>query len=120
VDPEEHEGAESLSGLDRETALSRVGGDADLLKEIAIIFLDDSPKALAEIRSAISLGDHKVVERAAHGIKGAVANFGAGAAVDAALHLEQIGRAQDLKDAGQALATLERALEALRAELLTL
>ena len=38
--------------LDRATALARVGGDLDLLKEIAGLFLDEYPRALDEICQA--------------------------------------------------------------------
>src|ERR1044071_1881420 len=106
--------------LDRAMALSRVGGDLDLLKEIAVLFLDEYPRELDEIREALSSGDAKTLERTAHGLKGAVANFGARAAVDAAFLLEQSGRAQKLEQAPHVLAELERALAVLHAELASL
>lgn len=104
-------------GLDRELALSRVGGDAELLKEIAALFLEEYPNALAEIRAAAARGDPKGVEHAAHGLKGSVANFGAQAAVDAAFQLEQMGRAGDLSRVREAIETLALALDALHPEL---
>ncbi len=103
--------------LDRELALSRVGGDAELLKEIAALFIEDYPKALAEIRAAAARGDAQGVERAAHGLKGSVANFGAQAVGDAAFHLEQMGRAGDLTGVGKAIDALARALDALHPQL---
>jgi HPt (histidine-containing phosphotransfer) domain-containing protein len=60
------------------------------------------------------------VERAAHGLKGSVANFGAQAAVDAAFQLEQMGRAGDVTGASQAIDTLALALSALHSELTVL
>jgi HPt (histidine-containing phosphotransfer) domain-containing protein len=104
-------------GLDRDLALSRVGGDAELLKEIAALFLDDYPKVLAEIRAAAARGDSPGIEHAAHGLKGSVANFGAQAAVDAAFRLEQMGLARDLTGVREAIDTLARALDALHPEL---
>jgi len=103
--------------LDRSVALSRVGGDAELLKEIAEIFLNDYPKALAELHQAAESGDAKRVERTAHGLKGSVANFGAPAVVDAAFRLERMGHDQKLAEVAQVLNTLELALAALRPEL---
>jgi two-component system, sensor histidine kinase and response regulator len=103
--------------FDKELALSRVGGDVELLKEIAILFLDDYPKSLIELRAAVHSGDAKRVERSAHGLKGSVSNFGARPAVDAALQLETMGRAQKLVEVEQVLRTLELALAALRPEL---
>lgn len=58
------------SGLDRQFALSRVGGDEELLKEIALIFLEDYPNSLREIRAAIASGDASQLERAAHSLEG--------------------------------------------------
>jgi HPt (histidine-containing phosphotransfer) domain-containing protein len=103
--------------FDKTVALSRVGGDVDLLKEIAILFLDDYPKSLIELREAIDAGDAKRVERTAHGLKGSVSNFGARPAVDAALRLETMGRAQKLVEVERVLQALELALAALRPEL---
>jgi two-component system sensor histidine kinase/response regulator len=103
--------------LDRATALARVGGDVDLLKEIAALFLDEYPRELQNIRQALATGDAQTLERSAHGLKGSVANFGASAAVDAAFQLEQFGRAHKLDQAPPALAALERTLAFLHTEL---
>jgi HPt (histidine-containing phosphotransfer) domain-containing protein len=103
--------------LDRATALSRVGGDVELLKEIAILFLHEYPRELAEIRTAVHTGDAHMLERSAHGLKGSVANFGARAAVDAAFQLEQFGKAGKLDQVPQVLAELERSLACLHDEL---
>ena len=103
--------------IDRKVALSRVGGDIELLKEIAVLFLETYPEVLQEIRSATELGDGQALERSAHGLKGSVANFGAAAAVEAALMLENMGRTRQLQQATQGLRNLEVALSALRPEL---
>ncbi len=107
----------SDSVFDRAVALSRVGGDAELLKEIAVLFLDDYPKSLSELRQAIEAGDARRIERSAHGLKGSVSNFGARPAVEAAMRLETMGRAQKLVEVDQVLHSLELALAALRPEL---
>jgi two-component system sensor histidine kinase/response regulator len=103
--------------IDRKLALSRVGGDGELLKEIAILFLETYPEVLQEIRTAAEQGDAQLLERSAHGLKGSVANFGAAAAVDAARQLETMGRTQQLEEATEGLRNLELALSALRPEL---
>jgi HPt (histidine-containing phosphotransfer) domain-containing protein len=104
----------TAAGIDRQVALSRVGGDAELLKEIAQLFIDDYPRALEDIREAANRGDAKSLERSAHGLKGSVANFGASSAVEAARKLESMGRAAQLAEAQQVIHTLELALAALR------
>lgn len=103
--------------LDRATALSRVGGDLDLLKEIASLFLEEYPRELDDIHKALATGDAHMLERSAHGLKGSVANFGARAAVDAAFQLEQLGKAGKLDQVPPALSALERTLACLHAEL---
>ncbi len=103
--------------LDLPTALARVGGDLELLKEIGELFLDEYPRALDDIRAAMAASDAQRLERAAHGLKGSVANFGARAAVDAAFQLEQFGKAGKLDQVPPALSALERALTCLHAEL---
>jgi two-component system sensor histidine kinase/response regulator len=103
--------------LDRELALSRVGGDADLLKEIAELFVEDYPRVLEELHQAIESGDAQAVERTAHGLKGSVSTFGARAAMEAARTLENLGRARQVEELNEVLRTLETALAALRPEL---
>ena len=107
-------------GLDWNTALARVGGDVDLLKDIARIFIDDFPRSLAELRDAGARGDCALAERAAHGLKGAAANFGATRVVETSLHIEKMGRAGRLDDFGAALEALESGLASLQKELETL
>lgn len=97
--------------LDRAALLDRVGGDLEFLQEIAGLFLEDCPRLLAEILTAVTGGDARTLEYAAHTLKGSVANFGAEAARDAALRLETLGRAGDLKPAPEAYTALEQEIQ---------
>ena len=108
------------SSLDRPLALERVGGDVELLREIAVLFLDDCPRALAEIREALEHSDPVKLENAAHALKGSVANFGAHSAVDTAFRLEQMGRSGELSAGAETLRVLEHALAVICAELAAL
>lgn len=94
--------------IDREALLDRLGGDQEFLQEIASLFLEDCPKLLADIRTAVSSEDARGLEHAAHALKGSVANFGAEAARQAAFRLEALGRAGDLRPAPEAYSTLEQ------------
>lgn len=109
--------AEEMKHLNMSAALARVGGDEELLKEIAQIFLDENPGALDEIRAAADAGDTKALEKAAHTLKGSVSNFGAQTARDAAYRIEQMGRSGDLNSVSEALANLETAVHTLSSEL---
>src|SRR5512141_1137875 len=108
------------NALDRKLALSRVGGDKELLREIAVLFMEECPGAFAEIQKAVTRGDAAKLENAAHALKGSVANFGAQDAVEAAFRLEQMGRANQMGEAKEMLRKLESALSAVCRELATL
>jgi HPt (histidine-containing phosphotransfer) domain-containing protein len=106
--------------LNRALALSRVGGDEDLLREIAGLFLDDYPHLVVKIQESLAANDANGLERASHSLKGSVANFGAEPAYQAALELERIGRSNDLTQARAAYQRLEESLHSLQPELLSL
>lgn len=108
---------EQLHHLDEALALSRVGGDFDLLREVVELFLNDYPQALDKIRGAVASRDPSGVEHHAHSLKGSVSTFGAREAFEAALALERKGRSGDLTNAEEGLGKLEYALTALRPEL---
>jgi HPt (histidine-containing phosphotransfer) domain-containing protein len=89
--------------------LERVGGDRELLAEISRLFVDDAPLHLNRIRAALDARDGESLRRAAHGLKGAAANFDAEGVVAAARALEEIGRTGqfDEHDAAWLALTLE-------------
>lgn len=93
--------------LDPNAILDRMGGDVELLQEITGIFISEYPHMMNEIRTAIQVGDAGRLQHSAHTLKGSVANFGAQAAVDAALELELMGREGDLRSAPEGLRALE-------------
>ena len=81
--------------------LAAVGGDRALLAEISRLFVEDAPRHLQKIREALDARDGESLRRAAHGLKGAAANFDADGVVNAARELEEIGRSgePDAQDA---------------------
>jgi PAS domain S-box-containing protein len=109
-----------LQQLDESLALSRVGGDVELLKEVVELFLDDYPSTFEKIKAAVANRNATALEHAAHSLKGSVSTFGASRAFEAAFTLEKQGRSGDLADAQESLVQLEQALEALRPELVLL
>jgi CheY-like chemotaxis protein len=92
--------------FDISKALKTVGGDYEFLKEIAELLLENLPGYVAKIREAISGEDAVALEGAAHNLKGAVGNFGAARAYDAAYRLEVIGKKSALADADRLLREL--------------
>jgi CheY-like chemotaxis protein len=103
--------------IDRADLLDRVGGDVELLVDLVNLFMDDSPNLLSEIKASLQQKDTHRLERAAHTLKGSVANFAAKASSDAALRLEVMGRNGDLTQAEEALSDLERCIDAAGREL---
>jgi CheY-like chemotaxis protein len=103
--------------LDRAGALKRVGGDLQLLRELAEMFLTECAHLMADLREAITGADAGKLRRTAHTFKGSVAIFGAGAAVEGAKKLEAIGQAGNLAEAADVYRALEEQVARLRGEL---
>ena len=96
--------------LDLDTALGVVDGDRELFGQMAQWFLSLCPKLLGEIRDSILRGDAPAVEQAAHKLKAPVGSFGAQRAYQAALRLEELGEAGDVKGFQQAYPEFEEAV----------
>lgn len=100
--------------LDWDTAVNRMQGDEEQLKELARLFLDVCPKTLQEVQGAVGGHDaEKTLQRAAHTLKGSADLFAAERVVEAAWRLEIMGRDGDLDGADEALAGLEKEVCAL-------
>jgi PAS domain S-box-containing protein len=97
--------------------ISSLGGDRTFLREIAAVFLNDAPRQLSAIRKALAAKDMMALVRIAHTFKGAVGNFGASQAVDAARTLETFGREGNVQGALGAYPGLEQAVARLEDKL---
>ncbi|MDO8586856.1 MAG: response regulator [Armatimonadota bacterium] len=100
--------------MDVGATLARLEDDAELLREMAELFLADYPGLLDQIRDAVAKGDAVALERSAHALKGSVGNFEANRAFEAAFTLQQMGRDKELSTAADALADLESELDRLK------
>lgn len=91
----------------------------EFLREIAGIFLQDTPLRLTELDESLSAGDVSKFTRAAHSIKGSSANLGATALRAAAERLEHESRTKGLGNVGglidQVKAEFSRAQDELNA-----
>ena len=95
-------------------ALLHIDGDAEMLQEIAEIFLSECPSLLEIIQLAIDSNDAEALIGGARTLKVSVSNFVAAEAFEAAATLEKIGRQGNLEHAPQAVTRLEQALARLR------
>lgn len=95
--------------FDEADLLERIDHDWEFLQETVDMLATDAPALLQEIRQAMEAGDAAAVGRAAHTLKGMVANFCAAAPQATAFELERMGKAGDVSGAavGVAVAALE-------------
>lgn len=93
--------------VDYRGTLRRLGGDESLFHDLVQFCLEDTPNVLAELRKAIERGDAGGMERAAHSLKGLVANFGAKDAAQWAADLQRLGHEGDVGEAKAAFPRLE-------------
>ena len=77
------------------------------------VFLEERPRLVANVRNAVEINDSIALGRAAHALKGSVANFAARHALNAAIHLEEVAPGNDPAETNRALAKLEEELDKL-------
>jgi HPt (histidine-containing phosphotransfer) domain-containing protein len=105
-----------LAGLvDVPTALSRVGEDVDLLRELLDCFAAEFAHSAHEIRAALPAGDIERIRRIAHTIKGAAGNLSALEVASAAGELELAAARADHASLAALTRRLAAALDALHA-----
>lgn len=97
------------AGLDLAAARRRVGGDDALLRELAVIFIDDAPELLAQAQASV---DTERARRAAHSLKGLASNFSESTAT-AAQAVEEAHRSGDTARLPRAIANLSASVERL-------
>jgi HPt (histidine-containing phosphotransfer) domain-containing protein len=89
------------------------------LREVIDLFVQDSADLIDRLRHAIEVNDTAELRAAAHRLKGAASNLGAGPVTDAARALEVIGEQGSLSEAMPAWQRLkheaDRLVVALRA-----
>ena len=99
--------------FDREDAMVRVDGDAVLLAELSLIFMETAPRQMEAIHCGHQNGDMNALRQSAHALKGAAGSLSAWATYHKALELEQLAKANKTADIPSALAALEREIERL-------
>jgi two-component system, sensor histidine kinase and response regulator len=95
-----------------------MGGDKGLFDALAKVFVKELRCQLKDIYRGIETGNAKLVERAAHSIKGSASTFVAKGAFEAAQHLEALGHEESIAEFPPAAAILEHELELLTAALM--
>jgi HPt (histidine-containing phosphotransfer) domain-containing protein len=91
-----------------------LGGDRELLRELADVLVGAYPLRLSELRATILRRDRAGMRLAAHTLKGELANFGARTASTAAWRLESAADTTDWHDLELFLSELEQEIEHVR------
>jgi signal transduction histidine kinase/FixJ family two-component response regulator/HPt (histidine-containing phosphotransfer) domain-containing protein len=98
--------------LDEQELLRRVGGNPKMLRDVARIFLQDTPKRISAMRKAMAREDAPALATAAHALRGSVAMLGGVDIADALRNVETLGRAGKVADVGKILTSIEGTLSA--------
>jgi two-component system sensor histidine kinase/response regulator len=106
--------------LDEDALMKLVGGNRELVGELAEIFLEDLEPRVTEITAAANGCDARRLMAGAHALRGSAGSLKAGIVSAAAGVLETMGRSGELGGVQLALAELNVALAALRPRLLLL
>jgi HPt (histidine-containing phosphotransfer) domain-containing protein len=88
--------------------LARVEDDRELLAELLALFLKDYPKLRDVLHHAIDSGDACQVEKAAHALKGMLANLSIKNGAELVATVETAARARDERQIQQAIAAFDR------------
>jgi signal transduction histidine kinase/DNA-binding response OmpR family regulator len=105
------------SAIDRAALDARVEGDVELLAELIELFLDTTPRLIADIECGIERRDSQAVQHSAHALKGAMLSIGATQAAHVALQLETMPTTCEILQAEELLNKLLREFDRLRPEL---
>jgi two-component system sensor histidine kinase/response regulator len=100
-------GVTTPRAFDYDATVERLDGDEALFTELARVFVDDCPRLLRTMNTAIAAHDAERLRAAAHELKGAASNFEATAVVDAARALEAVASQNAMTAAPAALQRLE-------------
>jgi two-component system sensor histidine kinase/response regulator len=104
--PEKNNSA--VPAVDIDAAMEVFGGDDELLREAAGVFLEqDYPEQIAIIKDGIKRRDALKVKAAAHSVKGAARSLGGLVLGEVALRLEEAGRNGDLTNVPELVEEME-------------
>lgn len=107
----------SLAIIDREDALSRIGGDEALLQTLIDMFLADYDDYVRNIDEPFAAADWARFTRGAHTLKGVLATLSAHRPHDKAVALELAAKAEDPAASQRLIGELKQELDRLLPEL---
>ncbi len=99
--------APSGEAVNLKELLERVDGDTAFIGELSEVFKEDYPRQMDAARSCLRDQDAQGLKRAAHGLKGALANLAATRAMETAAAIERIAGSGTLDGTEDLLNELE-------------
>jgi CheY-like chemotaxis protein len=99
--------------LDCQTLLARVGGNAPALVEILDLVPGEVTKLLEELQDAVAKRDARLMQRAAHTLKGTFSSLSAANGREAAAQLESLAHNNELEHVDEAFRELQRQIAAI-------
>ena len=97
--------------INRHELAERLDNDFELFRVLTDLFFDDSALLMSRIKDSIDSGDMEGLRKNSHTLKGAVSNFSAQGAYDAAFDLETAGRTAHTSGLAEKYHTLEKEIE---------
>ena len=94
--------------VDWRVARRVIPGGNEGLRGLCLMMQEEWPRLLAQLRSALAIGDAPGARLAAHTLLGAARHFGSTPVVDAAAAIEGLAARTQLAAASEALPLLER------------
>ena len=102
--------------FDLEGAMERLLNDAEFLKEMIEIFVNEASGIVATIEQGTCERNSDLVQRSVHALKGCAANIGADAILSLAERIEAALRSNDLASVEQFSSKLRAGLEEFKLE----
>ena len=100
----------TCESVNMQELLERIDGDVAFISELSELFRADYPKQMDSVKLFLQAGDAYGVERAAHGLKGALANLAATHAMTLAALLEHLASTGVLDGAQELVDQLDQEL----------
>jgi two-component system sensor histidine kinase/response regulator len=106
-----HNNVSYSAACDLDAVLNALEGDRELLSRMIQVFLSENPALLERTRCAVAARDGTALERAAHTLRGALANFAAREAGGTARRLDESAAQADWNTAAATHTDLEKQMQ---------